>query len=118
MNSKAKVAVVIFFGLISGVAVAAKCELKINRTACPGQEEISYKKCNGQKSCSEVVDVADVAQCKSAAIKACENQRLQITKSKEIAAAFDGAALKTDVGSADFCTAYEKRAAEFDKCDK
>lgn len=88
------------------------------RTACPGQEEISYKKCNGQQSCTEVVDVADAAACKTAATQACENQRLNITKSKVITAKYDGTELKTDAGSTDFCTVYSKRAEEFDKCDQ
>lgn len=103
---------------LSNLAFAGSCEIHFTRTACPGQEEISYKKCNGQQSCSEIVDVADAQGCKTAATQACENQRLNITKSKVITAKFDGAEIKTDAGGTDFCMVYANRAAEFDQCDQ
>ncbi|MGQ5521993.1 hypothetical protein ACUHMQ_01905 [Chitinimonas sp. PSY-7] len=97
-------------------AFAGNCELMVTRTACPGKEAISYKKCEGKASCTEFVDAADAGACKKAAADACENKRLNVTKSKVINAKFDGAALKTDKGDADFCKAYPHRAEEFDKC--
>lgn len=103
---------------LANTGFAGSCEIHFTRTACPGQEEISYKKCNGQQSCTEIVDAADAQACKTAAIQACENQRLNITKSKVISAKFGGTELKTDGGSTDFCTVYSNRAAEFDQCDK
>lgn len=109
---------VVLLSSLSSFAFAGSCEIHFTRTACPGQEEISYKKCSGQQSCTEIVDAADAAACKTATIQACENQRLNITKSKVITAKFDGAELKTDAGSTDFCTVYSKRAEEFDHCDQ
>ena len=52
---------------------AGTCELKFTRTACPGKEAISYKKCDGAKSCSEFVDAASAKECGDLATKACEN---------------------------------------------
>ncbi|QDQ28787.1 hypothetical protein FNU76_21880 [Chitinimonas arctica] len=102
--------------LYYGNALAAGCELHVTRTACAGKEAISYKKCEGKAACTEFVDAADASACKKAALEACENKRLSITKSKVISAKFDGKELKSDKGDADFCKAYLNRAAEFDKC--
>jgi hypothetical protein len=95
---------------------AAGCELAITRTACAGQEAISYKKCDGEASCTEAVEAADAAACQAEAVKACENKRLNITKSKVIGASFNGAALKNSAGGDDFCVNFAGRAAQFDKC--
>lgn len=100
----------------ASAAMAGTCEIHITRTACPGKEDISYKKCNGKQSCTEFQEADNANQCKAAAITACENARLNVTKLKVITAKFDGAEQKTDAGSTDFCTAYEKRDAEFNKC--
>jgi hypothetical protein len=118
VNKKATLMAVVAFCLVSGAASAANCELHVTRTACPGQEVESYKKCNGQQSCDNVIQAADEAQCKAEATKACENQRLDITKLKVITAKFNGKALAASNGGSDFCMVYEKRAAEFDKCKK
>jgi hypothetical protein len=103
--------------LYAAGSFAGTCEIFTTRTACPGKEAVSYKKCNGKPSCSDFQELDNAAQCKAAATAACENARLNITKSKVITAKFDDAELKTDKGSTDFCTVYEKRAAEFDHCD-
>lgn len=95
---------------------AGSCELMVTRTACPGQEETSYKKCNGEAACSEFLEVDSAAACQAEAVKACENKRLNITKSKVINAKFDDAAVKSASGGDDFCADYPGRAAEFDKC--
>lgn len=103
-------------GFVSQFALAGNCEINITRTACPGQEQVSYQKCNGQQSCTEASVQADAVACKAHAVSACENQRLTVTKSKVITAKFEGQALKTDKDQADFCLAYANRATEFDKC--
>jgi hypothetical protein len=106
----------LFASLCTASAFAGTCEITTTRTACPGKESISYKKCDGKPTCADFQDLADANQCKAAALAACENARLTITKSKVITAKFDGAELKTDAGNADFCSAYAKRAEEFNKC--
>lgn len=102
--------------LFAASSFAGTCELGVTRTACPGKESISYKKCDGKQSCTEFQEAADANQCKTLAIAACENARTTITKSKVITAKLDGAELKTDAGSTDFCTAYPKVKEEFNQC--
>jgi hypothetical protein len=101
-------------GLYGIAAQAGTCALSITRTACPGNEEISYKKCDGKASCVENQEAASLDACKAAATEACANARTLITKSKVITATFDGAAV--DAG-ADVCLGYANRATEFDKCE-
>ena len=96
---------------------AGTCEIKYTRTACPGKEKISYKKCKGQQKCSKFKETPDAEACKAAATKSCRNKRLTVTKSKVINAVYDGAALKASNGSDDFCTVYAKASEEFNKCD-
>lgn len=96
---------------------AGSCEINFDRTACPGQEAISYKKCDGEKTCTEYKETASAAECATAATADCENKRLNITKSKVITATFDGVPLKTAAGSSDFCTAYALKDKEFNHCD-
>ena len=95
---------------------AGTCEIKYTRTACPGKEKISYKKCKGQQSCSKFKETANAEACKAAAVKSCRNKRLTVTKSKVIKADFDGTPLKASNGSDDFCTVYDKASEEFNKC--
>lgn len=98
--------------IVSVSAYAGTCEIKVTRTACQGKEELSYKKCDGQKSCSEFVDAASADECKTAAVKACENKRLEITKSKVITATYDDKAIP----GSDLCQEYANRAREFNQC--
>lgn len=98
-------------------ASAGTCEIKYKRTACPGKEEVSYRKCNGKAECTKVKEAADANECATLAVQSCANRRLTTTKSKVISAVFDGQAIKASNGSDDFCTVYEKAAEEFDKCD-
>ena len=102
--------------LFSGVATAASCEVQYTRTACPGKEKISYKKCKGKQSCSKFKEAATVEECRAIATKSCSNKRLSITKSKVINAVFDGKAIQTESGKDDFCLEYENAATEFNKC--
>ena len=98
-------------------AQAGTCEIKYKRTACPGKEDVSFRKCNGKAECSKFKEAADANECASLAVEACANRRLTTTKSKVIMAVFDGQAIKASNGSDDFCTVYEKAAEEFNKCD-
>jgi hypothetical protein len=103
-------------GLMAFSAQAGKCEITVTRTACPGKEALSYKKCDGKQSCTEVLDLPDAAACKKQATSECENKRFEITKSKVYNAKFDGTALKSDKGDANFCSSYPKRSEEYDQC--
>ena len=94
-----------------------ECIVKYERTACAGQEAISYKKCGGEKTCVKKKRAKDEAKCKKAATKSCKNKRLDITKSKVITATWNGKKLLTDSGKADFCLEYDKKDVEFNKCD-
>lgn len=95
----------------------ADCAISYTRTACPGKEAISYAKCDGKANCIKTVPAASAQACQAAALKACANDRLDITKSKVVGASYKGEALKSASGQDDFCADYDKRAAEFDKCD-
>lgn len=102
----------------TGSVMAATCEVKYERTACPGKEKISYKKCKGKKTCSKFKEAASVDECRAKATKSCGNKRYSITKSKVINAVFDGKAITTASGKSDFCLEYSKRDTEFNQCSK
>lgn len=102
--------------LFTGPMQAGTCEIKYNRTSCPGKEAISYKKCKGKQKCSKFKEAASATECAEMAVKSCRNKRLTVTKSKVIKAHFDGAQIKASNGSEDFCTVYEKASEEFNKC--
>lgn len=110
-------ALLVFLYLISNSAIAGTCEIKYTRTACPGKEKISYKKCKGKQKCSKFKEADTPQQCAEMATKSCRNKRLTVTKSKVINAEFDGNPIKASNGSDDFCTVYENADAEFNKCD-
>jgi hypothetical protein len=97
---------------------AGDCAITYTRTACPGQEAESYKKCDGKQSCTKLVAADSEAKCQEAAVQACSNDRLTVTKSKVIGAKFKGKALKTKSGKDDMCLDYSKRDAEFNQCGK
>jgi hypothetical protein len=103
---------------IAEADTASECDLTYTRTACPGQEAESYKKCDGQQTCTKHVPAASEAACAEAAVSACANDRLEITKSKVITAKYKGKALKTKSGKDDMCLEYSKRDAEFNQCGK
>ena len=83
-------------------AFAGECILNVTREACPGKEKESYEKCKGQKSCNENKKTGSAEACAKEAVKACQNKRLDQTKSKVIKAKFAGAELE---GGKDFCAA-------------
>jgi hypothetical protein len=99
-------------------AEADACDIMYTRTACPGQEAESYKKCDGKQSCTKHVAAASEAACLEAAVQACSNDRLNVTQSKVINAKYKGKALKSKSGKDDVCLDYAKRDAEFNQCSK
>ncbi len=103
---------------LSSSVYAATCEVQYTRTACPGKEKISYKKCGGKQSCSKLKEADSVAECRKIASKSCRNKRYSITKSKVINAIFDGNSITTASGKTDFCLEYVNAATEFNQCDK
>jgi hypothetical protein len=108
------------FLLIAGTATASagECAIEYNRTACPGKEAESYAKCGGKQSCVVPEQAASTQACQAAALKACANDRLLITKGKVVGAKFDGKSIMSASGKEDFCADYEKRSVEFDQCAK
>jgi len=106
----------LFLSLNGAWAVAGSCDLNYTRTACPGKEAISFKKCDGKASCVKTGTADTEEACRAKAVAACANDRLDITKSKVIAASFNGKPVKNKSGGTDHCADYAERAAEFDKC--
>jgi len=117
-NKKIGMVVMVVAAFYTGTILAATCEIKYDRTACPGQEKISYKKCGGKKTYSKFKQASSVAHCRVLAIKSCANKRYSITKSKVITAVFDGKSIKTASGKNDFCLEYANISAEFNQCNK
>ena len=105
-------------GVEAAHADGGDCAIHYTRTACPGQEAESYKKCDGKQSCTKNVAAATADQCSEQALQACANDRLTVTESKVITATFQGKALKSKSGKEDFCLDYPKRQAEFNQCGK
>ena len=103
--------------LTSVAAYAEECTINYTRAACPGQEAESYAKCDGQVSCSKAEAATTAEECQAMAVKACSNNRINITKSKVITATWQGQPLKSASGNDDFCLDYSERAAEYDQCD-
>lgn len=106
----------------SGSVQAADCVVHFKRTSCTGQEAESYKKCDGKQECDEEeAAIADEAACSAAALAACPNKRVDITKSKVVTATFKGTALvggfsedgKVDAKGTNFCAADRE---DFNKC--
>ena len=102
--------------ILSSSAFAGTCEIQYKRTACPGKEQVSYKKCKGKPECSKFNEASSPQKCAELAVKSCRNKRLTITKSKVITAVFEGQAIQASNGSSDFCTIYENADTEFNKC--
>jgi hypothetical protein len=94
----------------------SKCEITFDRTACKGKDAESYSKCDGKKVCTKTESAEDESECKDAALKACANSRTDVTKSKIITAKWNGKDITSKSGKKDFCEDYEKKAAEFNKC--
>ena len=99
------------------MAATSDCAVHYTRTACPGQEATSYKKCDGQQSCVKYKEADSLEACQAADTKSCRNRRLNITKLKVITAKWQGQSIQSPAGKDDFCLDYEKRAEEFNQCD-
>lgn len=97
-------------------ATAGDCAISYTRTACAGHEAESFAKCDGKATCTKNVEADSEAACQEAALKACANDRLTVTQSKVIKAAFDGKALKSPTDNDDFCIDYANRSSEFNQC--
>lgn len=95
-----------------------QCAVNYTRTACTGEEATSFKKCDGNASCTKYKEADSADACRVAAMKSCRNRRLNITQAKVITAKWQGAELLTASGNSDFCVEYEKRAEEFNHCDE
>lgn len=97
---------------LSAFAFAGECRITTVRTACPGKEEESYKKCGGKQSCDEVKKTGTAAACAKAALASCANvgDRQQTTKSKVLTATFNGKPLEE---GKNFCDADRP---DFNKC--
>ncbi|MCB9228594.1 MAG: hypothetical protein H6618_03195 [Deltaproteobacteria bacterium] len=113
MKLKAIFITTLFFS-VSSATFAGTCEIHYLRTACPGKEEISYKKCKGKKECTKKKRAESIDECRKNALKSCGNSRLDITESKVITAKFDGAVVKTEDGKENFCAADRP---DFNKCN-
>lgn len=101
---------------------AGDCVVHYERIACQGQEAESFKKCDGQPGCDKTKPANSEEECAAAALKSCENDRLDITKYKSITATYDGKALaggfdaagKPDPAGPNFCGADR---ADMNKCE-
>ena len=97
---------------LSQVAQAG-CVIHYNRTACPGQEAVSYSKCNGTKECDKEDSAAvSLKACEQATAAACVNTRLTITKSKIVTGKYNGTPLR---GGSNFCASNRP---DFNQCAK
>ena len=110
---------ILFSGILfSGVLLAssfasADCVVHYKRTACSGQEPISYKKCGGKQECDKVKRADTKEECMEQAAKSCRNKRLEITKSKVITATWDGEVLTGPYEGGNFCGPDRE---DFNKC--
>ncbi|MCB1858985.1 MAG: hypothetical protein KDI63_11955 [Gammaproteobacteria bacterium] len=98
------------------------CVVHYVRTACQGQEAESFKKCDGNAECEKSKPADSAEACAAAALKSCENSRLDITKYKVITAKFNGqdlvggfdAAGNADPAGQNFC---DKNRPDLNQCD-
>jgi len=109
---KKTVVLAALIGLSMASSAFANCVVNVNRTACPGKEEVSYSKCGGAKSCDKTEDAGNVAACIAFAKAQCPNSRLDITKSKIVKARFDGKQLPGPYNG-NFCS---QSRPDFNKC--
>jgi hypothetical protein len=94
----------------------SKCEISYDRTACKNKEVESYAKCENKKTCTKAEAAEDIAECQEAAMLACKNTRIDITKTKVINAKWNGKEILSKTNKKDFCEDYSKRLDEYNKC--
>lgn len=106
--------------ILSSTAVLAEektdCAVHYTRTACAGQEVTSYKKCDGEQSCTKYKAADSMEACQEAAVNSCKNKRLDITKMKVITAMYKGESIQSKSGKDDFCLDYPNKDTEFNMC--
>ena len=117
------------FGLVASLSFAGAalaedsgCVVHYVRTACQGQEAVSFKKCDGQAECDKTKPADSAEACAAAALKSCANSRLDITKYKVITAKYKGEAQvggfdsegNPDPAGLNFC---DKNRPDLNKCD-
>jgi hypothetical protein len=111
-----------FVALAPAIADDSGCVVHYQRTACAGQEAESFKKCDGEAECDRVKPASSAEECAAAALKSCDNSRLDITKYKVITASYNGEALtggfdvegNADPDGANFC---DKNRPDLNQCD-
>ena len=116
-------------GLLAGLSMGAPvladdtgCVIHYLRTACQGQEAESFKKCDGKAECDKTKPADSAEACAAAALKSCDNDRLDITKYKVITARYNGEQLtggfdaegNADPAGTNFC---DKNRPDLNKCD-
>lgn len=122
MNKRVTVFGLILAAVLMAASAQARCEINYTRTACNGQEAIAFKKCNGNQSCVKLRDSRNVQECWQLAVRACENDRLNITKYKVITASYGGQTLiggfdefgNPDANGTNFCT---KNRPDLNQCN-
>ncbi len=75
---------------LAAASAQAECLVNYTRTACKGQQAVSFKKCGGNASCTKTKKADSLHACWQAAVKSCNNGRLDITKYKQITATYNG----------------------------
>jgi hypothetical protein len=108
----------------SGLTVAddSGCVVNYVRIACQGQEAESFKKCDGEAECDRTKPADSAEACAAAALKSCDNSRLDITKYKVITAKYNGETLtggfdaegNADPAGTNFC---DKNRPDLNQCD-
>jgi hypothetical protein len=109
---------------LAGTAVASDdgCTVHYVRTACQGKEAESFSKCDGKAECDKIKPADSAEACAAAALKSCDNSRIDITKYKVITAMYNGKALvggfdatgNVDPAGLNFCA---KDRPDLNKCD-
>ena len=113
---KKSILTIALLATIANLSYAADCLIKTTRTACAGKEEQSFSQCDGQRACAKTETVTSPEACKQAALNACANDQLDITKRKEINVNYDGSPMYGSSGQSDMCTEYGNRQREFNQC--
>lgn len=102
----------VFFVLSSTAFAKDECVLHFKRVACSKEKEAeSFSKCDGKAECDKKIEATSDKDCAKKAMKECENARLNVTKSKEITATYDG---KPVMDGKQFCASDRP---DFNKCD-
>lgn len=102
--------------LLLSLSAYSECLITTTRIACPHMEARSYRKCDGNPSCSKRKRASDQKSCQEAGLKECANSHFDLTKSKNVTATWKGQTILSPGGHEDFCTEYANRTSEFNQC--